>query len=245
MVDLVKIRKKAKERKKEKEKAGDADAAPAIEAGSDPEPKKKVRRKSRPKKAPPKKVGRTAEGEKPARSARSSADDAVVRLDEFKRTAGLSIADDDERESDAETLQADVSELLTFQLGEEMFSIDVGLVEQIIVPRDWTPVPNAPAEILGIFSLRGKIVTLIDAAKILDLEWTWKEVLDSRIIVINSEGDTFGFRVDRVLRVVRVEQERIQPQPVVSGGERSEMVTGIVTLDGKTISVLSVSRLTG
>lgn len=244
MVDLVKIRKKAKERKKEK--AGDADAAPAIEASSEPERKKKVRRKSRSKKAPEKKDhGRTAGAEELTRPGRSATDDAVVRLDEFKRTAGLRIADDDEEESDAETRQADVSELLTFQLGEEMFSIDVGLVEQIIVPRDWTPVPNAPAEILGIFSLRGKIVTLIDFAKILDLEWTWKEALDSRIIVVSSEGDTFGFRVDRVLRVARVEQATIQPQPVVSGGERSEMVTGIVTLDGKTISVLSVSRLTG
>lgn len=244
MVDLVKIRKKAKARREAK--AGDEKTVSAIETTAEPKPrKKKSGRKRRSEKAPETSKDDRAASDQKSRSGRSPAEDAVVRLDEFKRTAGLRTADEDEEETEVGAELVDVVELLTFQLGEEMFSLDVGLVEQIIVPREWTRVPNAPEEILGIFSLRGKIVTLIDVAKILDLEWKWKEALDSRIIVVHSDSDTFGFRVDRVLRVARVEQAAIQPQPVVAGSERSEMLTGIMTLDGKTISVLSVSRLAG
>ena len=168
----------------------------------------------------------------------------MARLEAFRQTAGTRL--EDEEDLELETKQDDESlELLTFEIGGEAFSIDVEMVEEIITPRRSTRVPNAPPEIIGIFSLRGRIVTLIDLAKILDVDDQWNETLDSRLIVVRVASDTLGFRVDRVMRVARINPESIQPQPVVSGTERNVMTAGVVRLDGTMISVLSADKLAG
>ena len=52
--------------------------------------------------------------------------------------------------------------LVTFQLGNEEYGIEIASVQEIIRATDITPVPGAPAHVRGVINLRGKIIPVVD-----------------------------------------------------------------------------------
>jgi len=199
VVDLVKIRKKAKaESKKQK-----AEMVPAEVVVPEPEP------------TPP---------PEPQHSAPSTQHSA--KLEKFKASAGT------KREGfveDVEQLASDsLLELLTFVLAGEHYALDIEHIVEIVTPRPVTRVPNAEEGIVGIISLRGTIVTVVDARrKLRHPPSTNGDHPDRRIIVIEKRGETLGFEVDRVLRVVKTDPAAIEPHPVVHATELHEAIRGV------------------
>ena len=56
-------------------------------------------------------------------------------------------------------------ELLVFKLDGGAYALPIERVREIVRPRALTPMPHVPAEILGVLSLRGEIVQVIDARR--------------------------------------------------------------------------------
>jgi Chemotaxis signal transduction protein len=129
-------------------------------------------------------------------------------------------------EEEAETHAAGQVELLTFVLGGEQYAVSIDHIVEIVTPRAATPVPNADPTIVGIISLRGTIVTVIDVRlKLGHPAGTGGN--DRRIIVAERYGETLGFEVDRVLRVLKVETAAVEAHPVVHVSEQSEAIRGV------------------
>ncbi|MDP2278470.1 MAG: chemotaxis protein CheW, partial [Nitrospirota bacterium] len=61
--------------------------------------------------------------------------------------------------------QTGIVELLTFQLAAEEFAFRISEVEEIFIPQQITMVPKAPDYILGITSVRGKVMPVLDLKK--------------------------------------------------------------------------------
>ena len=57
--------------------------------------------------------------------------------------------------------------ILTFYLEGELFGIDIGLVKEINRKIKYTEVPGAPEHIVGLYNMRGQVVTIFDVACIL------------------------------------------------------------------------------
>src|ERR1041385_6556931 len=57
---------------------------------------------------------------------------------------------------------AAANRVLTFALRNERYAVNVMSVRKIIRPMDISPVPCAPAEVLGVINWRGKIVPVVD-----------------------------------------------------------------------------------
>ena len=133
-------------------------------------------------------------------------------------------------------------ELLNFILGAERYAIDIDDIAEIINVRPATRVPNAERGIVGIISLRGSIVTLIDVRSKLK-QPPRDPSKETRIIVVRDAGGLIGFEVDRVLRPSKIDQASIKPQPVVSPAEASEGIRGVVRGDGALTIVLDLSKV--
>jgi len=133
-------------------------------------------------------------------------------------------------------------ELLTFLLGRERYAIEIGRVAQIVAARPVTSVPNAPRGVVGIFSLRGSIVTLIDIRSRLR-QPPRSGNGDARVIVIDDDGTLIGFEVDRVLRPGRVARASIEPQPLVDPAEESEAIQGVIRSEDSLTIVLDLFKL--
>jgi purine-binding chemotaxis protein CheW len=136
---------------------------------------------------------------------------------------------------------ADGVELLTFILGAERYAIDLEDVVEITDAHRTTRVPNATRGTVGIFSLRGSVVTLLDIRS--KLKQPPRAGRDSRIIVIRDGASLAGFEVDRVVRPARIERGRIEPQPVVAPTEESEFIRGVVRNEDALTIVLDLTKL--
>jgi len=205
MVDLVKIRKKAK---KKEERSADVSSAPP-----------------------------------PPRADETSALPDSSKLDAFRETAGvkregLTLAVDEREQVEGEQL-----ELLTFSIAGEQYAVSIERIIEIVQPRPVTRIPNADPAIVGIISLRGTIVTLVDVRKRLRHRGERDERADPRIVVLEFGGETLGFEVDRVSRVVRVPAAGIEPHPVVHASELSEAIRGVFRAGGALTILLDLDKL--
>ena len=215
MVDLAKIRKKAKR---------NAGVPPAEQAASPP---------PEPATPPPPPGGEDA--------ARSAGEDAGVpsKLGRFQEQAGKRREFVEERTEQATT---DQLELLTFVISGEHYAVDIERIVEIVTPRPVTRIPNAQASVVGIISLRGTIVTLVDVRrKLRHPEGT--ETPDTRIVVIDSRSETIGFVVDRVLRVVKLARNAVEPHPVVHATELEESIKGVFRTGGALTILLDLDKL--
>lgn len=276
MVDLVKIRKKAREKKeaaagemlqKSAESQTPAKAKQPKNTKGKPKTSRTATGKSR-KKTPSKKRGSSKQAQTPdatdeqkkASVGNDATGDELVRenagavrvdaggeskLSRFKRTAGLVEYQETRPIADQADVDEDHLELITFSLAGEQYAIDVDRVVEIIVPRAWTRVPNTAESVIGIISLRGSIVTLLDLRDILGHPGRDTAGEETRIVVVQQENEQVGFIVDRVLRVVKVDRGIIEPPPVVSAAEQSEAVHGVF-VSGDTITIyLDLERIAG
>lgn len=203
MVDLVKIRKKAK--KKEEE-------APVTPSVSEE----------------PVRAGETqAVGEEAAAPAPGPVADARSdsKLEKFKEEAGKRIESIESAAADL-ALPTEQLEVLTFVISGEEYAVDIERIVEIVTPRPITRVPNADPSIVGIISLRGTIVTLIDVRSRLRHALTAKTA-DTRVVVVDLHGESVGFEVDHVLRVIKLAAGDVEPHPVVHASELDESIRGV------------------
>ncbi len=62
--------------------------------------------------------------------------------------------------------------LLSFRVGSRLFGIDEGKVATVANWRQPTPLPHAPPAVLGIVSLQGRMLTVLDLRKLTGAEYT-------------------------------------------------------------------------
>ena len=56
-------------------------------------------------------------------------------------------------------------QLVTFQLGQELYGVDIMDVKEIVKIQNIRPIPNAPYYVEGIFNLRSEIIPVISLHK--------------------------------------------------------------------------------
>jgi purine-binding chemotaxis protein CheW len=100
---------------------------------------------------------------------------------------------------------------LIFDLASEKYAIPIHDIAQIIDLPPFTPVPNGPPFLAGIFSLRGRIVSVIDAAIRLGLDRSPPGT--SKVVVLDLGSDHLGLLVDRIDQVVEVNLAALEPAP--------------------------------
>jgi purine-binding chemotaxis protein CheW len=117
-------------------------------------------------------------------------------------------------------------EYLAFGLAGETYAVQIGNVAEILRLPSITPVPRAPETVLGVISVRGRLVTVVDLRRRFQLP---PAVMDrkSRILLTDAgTGELVGLLVDEVQQVWRLATEEIEPASVL-GGEQAAHVAGI------------------
>jgi purine-binding chemotaxis protein CheW len=141
-------------------------------------------------------------------------------------------------ESSAEHAPLPGEKLLVFDLVNEKYAIPIHDIAQIIDLPVTTPVPNAPAFLAGIFSLRGRIVSIIDVARRLRVERPEAEAL--KVIVLDVAQDHFGLLVDRIDQVVDVNLASLEPPPEGFKPMAQDFVEGVFHLKGRAVGFLNL-----
>lgn len=115
---------------------------------------------------------------------------------------------------------------VTFYLADEIFTLPVIDVQEVVRVTGITRVPHAPFPVRGITTLRGQILPVVDLRLRLGLSEVPTSEL-SRILVLQSRGRKIGLLVDRVREVVRLLPSHVQSPPADVMTEQSEYIIGV------------------
>jgi len=136
-----------------------------------------------------------------------------------------------------------IVELLAFWVADEEYAIDIVEIQEIIKVPLITELPRAHATVLGIISLRGTIVPVLDLRKVLRLEER-AVGRPARILVVRAGDEPVGLLVDRVTSVVRFEADKIEPTPRTMRRQTTdELVRGVGRVGTRLIIVLDVNSV--
>ncbi len=138
-------------------------------------------------------------------------------------------------------------QLVTFQLGEELYGVNIMDVKEIVKITAVRPIPNAPYYVEGIFNLRSEIIPVINLHKrfqIKKLEISDEdEELEGGFIILNIDNNKIGIIIDRISRVVSVSIDEIKAPPQMISGIGTEYINGVVRQEDKYLIVLDTRKL--
>jgi purine-binding chemotaxis protein CheW len=137
-------------------------------------------------------------------------------------------------------------QLVTFQISEELYGVDIMDVKEIVRVQDIRSIPNAPGYVEGLFNLRGEIIPIISLHKRFHLKKAQlgeDEELLSGFIIIDIDGMKLGVIIDKVERVISIEAQNIQPPPQMLTGIGSEYIQGVVNQENGYLIILDIRKL--
>ncbi len=129
------------------------------------------------------------------------------------------------------------AEYLAFMLGTEAYAIQIGNIVEILKPLPITEVPRADPEVVGVMSVRGRLVTVVDLKRRFRLTRSFTMDKKSRILLVDAAGELIGLLVDEVLQVYRLAESEVEP-PQVLGTEQPPHVVGIGRPPGGAVLLL-------
>jgi purine-binding chemotaxis protein CheW len=141
---------------------------------------------------------------------------------------------------------AEQLQLVTFQLGEEIYGVNILDVKEIVRVQPVRAVPNAPYYVEGFFNLRSEIIPVINLHRRFALkgrEPTPEDDLLSGFVILDIDGMKLGMIIDRVSRVVTIEKTVIQPPPQMLSGIGTEYVQGVVRQGNGYLIILNIRSL--
>ena len=132
-------------------------------------------------------------------------------------------------------------QLVVFRLAQEEYGLPITKVQEInrLVPI--TKLPQTPSFVEGVINLRGRIIPVIDLRKRFQLGEK-EESDDTRIIIVEVDGQTVGVTVDQVTEVVRLPGNAVEPPPPAFILE-AQYVNGVGKLDNRLLILLNIDKI--
>jgi len=138
--------------------------------------------------------------------------------------------------------KTDLTEFVTFTVAGQLFGLPIARVQDVFKPSRITRVPLAGAEVAGVLNLRGRIVTVIDMRRRLDVRRR-QEGDAPMAIGIEAKGESFGLLVDAVGEVLKLSVTECEPNPINLDRKLAVLSAGVYWLDGELLVVLDIDRV--
>lgn len=139
-------------------------------------------------------------------------------------------------------LTTDGSQFLTFQLGDELYGVDILRVQEIKGYTTVTKIPNTPPHIKGVLNLRGTIVPIVELRTKFGMP-TIDYTMFTVIVVVVVKEKIMGLVVDAVSDVLNIDRHDIQPPPQFGAKVDVSVLTGIGKSNDKLVAILDMDRL--
>lgn len=133
-------------------------------------------------------------------------------------------------------------EVLEFVLGEEEYGVVLQDVREIIRMKPITEVPRSPSFVKGILSLRGTMIPVIDLKQRLKLGETTVTPA-TRIIITAEETRYIGVIVDRINGVVKIREDGIEPTPPTISPDVAEFIKGLGKYSDRIVRLLDLVKV--
>jgi len=144
---------------------------------------------------------------------------------------------------------ADELRLVSFTVAAQEYAIDIANVQEIVqVPAAITAVPNTPHHVLGLISLRQRLLPLVSLRSLFGLAAVDSDEQHRIVVVALPGGAQVGLVTDTVKEVLSVPRSQADAVPgVLSRDEQLGEFESICRLDGgkRLVSIIAADKLLG
>jgi purine-binding chemotaxis protein CheW len=130
-----------------------------------------------------------------------------------------------------------MEQLCTFDVGPLFIGIEISRIQEILRQQPVTPVPLAPSMIMGLMSLRGQIVPVINLAERLGVTPHALENEAFNVLIRTPDGPV-SLLVDRVGDVIDVAPESFEPAPDTMQPAMRTLIRGAYKLERQLLLAL-------
>jgi purine-binding chemotaxis protein CheW len=130
----------------------------------------------------------------------------------------------------------DVLQIVEFQLGGEVYGLELDHILEVYPLRGLTPIPGVPPFVQGIINVRGQIVSVIDLKIFFEMDT--EELTDTTcVIILQSKNMEFAILADTIIGIDTIAKKEIMPSLPTLTGVRADFLKGVskerlVILDG-------------
>jgi purine-binding chemotaxis protein CheW len=135
-----------------------------------------------------------------------------------------------------------VTQLSTFHVGQYLFGVDVGLVQEVVRLQLITPVPLAAEEIAGLINLRGEVLTAVDLRCRLRLPRR-DRVREPVNVVVRVDDEPVSLLVDEIGAVLEVSGVPFDQTPSTVDDRVRGLLLGAYTLPDRLLLELDVRQV--
>lgn len=130
---------------------------------------------------------------------------------------------------------------ILFRVGDHQYATRVGTVKEIIQTPAIASLPRTQSGVLGVFNLRGSIVTALDGVVALGVDRAAGGA-GHRAIITQLGNDLYGLLVDAATEVVTVREEEVRQLPESSGFDKA-IATSAIVRGGRTTLIVDIQSL--
>ncbi|WP_161597573.1 chemotaxis protein CheW [Fluviispira multicolorata] len=128
---------------------------------------------------------------------------------------------------------------LSFQLGHEIFAVEIQCVSEIIGMDKITALPDTETYVKGVINLRGNIIPIMDLRLKLHLIET-QYSKQTCIIIVDTSTNKVGIIVDAVQDVLDFNCKQIDLTPEICSVSNLGIVTGIGKIQEKNVILVDM-----
>jgi purine-binding chemotaxis protein CheW len=136
-----------------------------------------------------------------------------------------------------------IREFLVLALAGDFYAVELTSIKEILSPPPITQVPRASRAVIGVCSVRGLLVTVLDLRRKLGL---LEQPLTRRARILlgaAESGEVIGLLVDEVKYVVRLAATEIETASTALGADVSEFVMGVGRPAGEFLILLDLKSI--
>ncbi len=134
---------------------------------------------------------------------------------------------------------------LTLRIGEAIYGIDIHRVREVVTYEAPSPMPNSSGCMIGVISLRGSAVPVLDLRLKFGLSKTVPTV-DTCIIIlelsVKGEGVLIGITADMVQQVAEFGEENMEAPPQLANGTSDDWIQAMARFEDGFVIILDIDK---
>jgi purine-binding chemotaxis protein CheW len=155
------------------------------------------------------------------------------------------------KENKVASVDDDVVQIVTFQVGDEECGVDIRSITEVIRPLKIKPLPRMPEFIEGVINLRGMIIPIVDLRKRFALTRIVDNPKKMRMLITKggfpgaskAGRKLLGLMVDSVQEVLHINRKDIEPAPEAARGQHAGFITGMGKVGDRLIILVDSSMI--
>ncbi len=135
--------------------------------------------------------------------------------------------------------------ILSFSLNDELYGIEISNVKEINRNVEYSFVPTAPKNVLGLLNLRGQVVTLLDLAMTLNFGKSKCNGVCTCIILKSQFGESglLAVLIDKTGDVIDIDDSSLEAPPLSDDSHRFAYLKYIAHVNGELLMVIDTEKI--